>query len=210
MDNILIFKELEKKFEIKKEKYMELLNKKESIEKKIEENTSKKLICDKSREYIIDKTQVRRNDTEKEIIEIVTNMLQYVRNEDIKFNIKTIPTRGRIENSFNVISIRDGIVTDTDNLEDSRGDGITDLISITLDLIMPEIIKQKGPLILDEPLKQLSALYKDSAANLIKETANLFGRQIIMSTHDDLYSSIGNKKFLFSLKNGSTNIEEIN
>ena len=77
--------------------------------------------------------------------------------------------------------------------EQSRGGGVIDIISLALRIAFLQIHKPKieGPLILDEPAKHVSEDYIFNVADFLKRASEMFNRQIIIVTHNNHLSAIG-------------------
>ena len=62
--------------------------------------------------------------------------------------------------------------------------GIADIISFALKIITLELLKIPGPLILDEPGKNISEHYIDNFGKFVAQVSQTFKRQVIMVTHN--------------------------
>lgn len=165
---------------------------------------------DKARILLIKSGEYQRKKVKKDIEDMVTKALQYILEEDIYFEIEIKEARGRSEAQFWIKSIRNGVVTRT-GIEDSRGDGIFDIVTLALNVALLELTspKIKGPLIFDEPAKQVSKDHIQNIGTFLKEISEAFGRQIIMITHNKELSNIGDSKFLVSLEGTKSKVVEL-
>lgn len=169
---------------IKKQGKMQtLLSQKRDKENLIKDKIFEQESLDKARILLLKTGDYKRQYIKSKIEEMVSNALQYIREENIYFSIKDKEVRGRTEFDFYITSIRDGIMTET-TIADSRGDGIADIVYLSLCIAMHQLSGIKGPLILDEPAKQVSERYRNNVGSFLKEIANTLNIQIIMITHD--------------------------
>lgn len=126
----------------------------------------------------------------KKFNDIVTFALQSVFGEDYRFETSHEVKRNAVWLDFRVVS------SDYDEPADpiySRGGGVTDIISLALRVILFELYTPRidGPLILDEPTKQLSKQFSSRAAEFLSAISERTGRQIILVTHDPILASAG-------------------
>jgi len=116
---------------------------------------------------------------------LITYILQYIFEQDYKFELE-FGRRGNLQEcNFKVIS-PDGVEI-TDTLE-ALGGGILDVLSFGLRLVLMELIKPRyeGFICLDESFKHVSINYLPKISALLKETNKRFNKQIIMTTHQEL------------------------
>ena len=127
-----------------------------------------------------------------EVEQLVTQGLRSIfENPTIQFNIDFVTKRNQVEAEFTLSSEKDGTRIQGDILS-SRGGGIVDVISISLRIIIMQLMKVKGPLVLDEPGKYISAQFIGSFGKFLTEVSNTFNRQIIMITHNDKLAEFAN------------------
>lgn len=191
------------------------LGKKEVLEDKIEktEKNIEKLkedinILDKVNMLFKRSSEFARNQSKKQIESLVTKCLQYVFQEEISFEIEIKELRGRPSAKFYVTNIIDGKEIKLEP-EESKGGGVVDIVSLALRIAFLETHKPKilGPLILDEPAKHVSDEYIYNVSNFLKESSELFNRQIIMITHNNYLASIGDISYKITQLNGESNVE---
>jgi DNA repair exonuclease SbcCD ATPase subunit len=79
----------------------------------------------------------------------------------------------------------------------SRGGGVVDIVSLALRIVILELYTPRidGPLMLDEPTKQLSKEFSDRAAELLRAISERTGRQIILVTHDPVLAKEAEMRF---------------
>ena len=213
MDIALLEQEInlaKEKFLQDKGKYENLVSIKKSKENEIENLKKKRENLDKARIFLIKSAEYQRQQIKTEFEEMVSQALQYILEEEIYFEIDIHETRGRAEAEFFIKSIRDGVTTRT-GIETSRGDGVADIVGLALSIAQIECTnpKNKGPLVLDEPAKQVSAEHIENVGNFLKEISEAFDRQIIMITHIDKLGDMSDAKFLVKLEGTESKVERI-
>ena len=101
----------------------------------------------------------------------------------IQFNINFITKRNQVEAEFDLSRV------DTNPIRGeiliTYGGGIADVISISLRIIIMQLMNLKGPLILDEPGKNVSAQHVGAFGKFLTEVSKQFDRQIILITHNE-------------------------
>ncbi len=145
----------------------------------------------------------------KNIIEnIVTLCLRYVFKTNIRFIIKDEMSQKSTGMEFYVTD-ENGNIDNLTKPEDSRGGGIVDVVSLGLRLSISEILTRNGilgPIILDEPAKYVSKEYIPNVGLYLKGFSDEYDRQIIMVTHDDYLSAIGDSCFELEQTDGVTKV----
>jgi len=205
-------KNIKDQFSQKKGKHKNFIENKEKKEKEFAKLEKQKERLEKARLMFMKTAEYQRDQIKKEFEKVVTQVLQFIRNEEIYFEIDLEEKRGRAEAKFFVKTIRGGIITRTaledTSLKDARGDGVSSLVRIALSVALIELSKRDGPLFFDEPAKEVSAEYVENTAKLLKTISEKFQRQIITSTHIDIMSNVADKKFKISLE-GTESVVEI-
>lgn len=152
-------------------------------------------------------SEFAREQAKHQIESLVTKCLQYIFESSVEFSIEIEEQRGKSSAEFYVISkIDDKIIKTKPEL--SRGGGIVDIVSLALRIAFLQTHKPKiqGPLILDEPAKHVSDDYIFNVADFLKQTSDLFNRQIIMVTHNNHLASIGKTAHRVELKGSESNV----
>ncbi len=202
----------------RKNKYQLSLGEKKSIdenifriEKKIErllENSEELILVDTLLKQTAD---FSREQASVQIKSIVTSCLKLVFNSDMEFEIELSQSRGKNSAEFFIIEKQEDNVYKY-KIQDSRGGGVIDILSLALRLAFllkysPSI---NGPLILDEPAKHVSEDFIFNVSNFIKKVSEEFDKQIILISHNEHISSIGDKGYRISKSNLISHIETIN
>jgi len=138
-----------------------------------------------------------RREIKDKIENLISSVLTTVFEEPFRFKINIVRRRNQVEVDFDVASR---------NMEGDilgiRGGGIADVISISLRIVLAEMLKVKGPLILDEPLRMVSEEYVPNVASFLVELSKKFGRQIICITHNKTLAAAATKQFKVRLEKG--------
>lgn len=180
-----------------------LIKRYEDLEKRLSDIKKETEILEKVSLLFQMTAEYARNQAKAQIEDLVTRCLQYIFENDMEFVIE-FDTNGSIPvGEFYIVSNYDGY-TVKNSPENSRGGGITDLISIALRISFLEIYKPYiyGPLILDEPGKHLSEDYIFNLGDFLKQTTRMFNRQIIMVTHNSSLSEFADESFRVDIRNG--------
>lgn len=142
-------------------------------------------------------SEFARGQLKRRIEETVTAALQAVFMDDsLRFQVAIRTLGNQPAADWEVVS-RYGDTEIANSLEDARGGGIVDVVSIALRLAMMELSRPKpgGPIILDEPGKHVSAEYAPNLAYFLRQYAERTGRQIIMVTHNEALAEVADKAF---------------
>ena len=188
---------------------IEILNDQlEKIEKKLEDKekysevlTQVSLLFQKTSEFA-------REQSKRQIEDTVTKCLQFIFETDIEFLIELSEARSVPIAEFYVQSNYSEGYSIKTKPEIARGGGVVDIISLALRI---SFLQQNqpilsGPLILDEPGKHVSNDYIFNLGEFLKQSSNVFNRQIIMVTHNPHLSQISNKAFQVKNKKGISEV----
>jgi DNA repair exonuclease SbcCD ATPase subunit len=181
----------------KREKLIEHLN--YNIENL--DNTLKEIELLEKVAILFQKTsEFAREQAKRQIETLVTKCLQFIFENNIEFTIELDEMRNKASAEFYVENDIDGIIIKT-KPELSRGGGVVDIVSLALRIAFLQIHKPpiEGPLILDEPAKHVSEDYIFNVGEFLKKTSEMFNRQIIMITHNQHLSALGNKAYKVEL-----------
>lgn len=199
--------------------YIKEMGKKENIEynikkskQKIEKVTKELELLDKVIILFQKTSEFARNQAKLQIENLVSKCLQYVFETNLKFEIEIETLRGKPNAEFYVISEDlDGDSPIKTKPKDSRGGGVIDVISLGLRIAFLQIHKPmiEGPIILDEPAKHVSNEYMYNVGNFLKETSDVFNRQVIMITHNEHLASLGDISYRVSLDNLTSKVSLI-
>lgn len=174
-----------------------------TISKNIELLEKVNVLLQKTSEYA-------RKQAKKQIETMVSNCLQYIFDSNMEFIIEIEELYGKPNAEFYVITNEGNNIIKT-KPELSRGGGVVDIISLALRISFLQVHKPliHGPLILDEPAKHVSEDFIFNVADFLKRTSEMFGRQIIMVTHNNHLSSVGTNSYRVQLKGAESIVEKV-
>lgn len=188
---------------------IEILNDQlEKIEKKLKDKekysevlTQVSLLFQKTSEFA-------REQSKRQIEDTVTKCLQFIFETDIEFLIELSEARSVPIAEFYVQSNYSEGYSIKTKPEIARGGGVVDIISLALRIAFLQQNQPilSGPLILDEPGKHVSNDYIFNLGEFLKQSSNIFNRQIIMVTHNPHLSQISDKSFQVKNKKGISEV----
>ncbi len=203
------YKYLKSRFVDKQNKYLQAMGEKNSIEKNIKRLESSLTDLDKNSEDLIlvdtllkETADFSRIQSSKEIENIVTSCLDLVFNSKMDFKIELSQLRGKNSAEFFIIE-HDEDKEYRYKIEDTRGGGVIDILSLALRIafLLKISPKVEGPIILDEPAKHVSEDFIFNIADFIKKISEEFNKQIIIISHNEHLASIGNKRYRIHKEN---------
>lgn len=209
-------KELKRKLDRYENKIQQDSGKREYIRNEIktldknEERMKEEISLYESVNILFQKTaEYARTQSKEHIEDLTTKCLQYVFERNMEFIIEFVERRNTIEADFYVSSYFDGVPIKT-KPELSHGGGVVDVLSLALRFAFLEQQEPKidGPLLLDEPGKHVSSDYIFNLGEFIKQSGDMFGRQIIMVTHNTHLSQICDKSFHVEIRDGKSEVRE--
>lgn len=145
-------------------------------------------------------SEFARLQAKSQIENLVTKCLQFIFESNIEFIIEIEELRNKANAEFYVVNETENLQIKT-KPELSRGGGVVDIISLALRIAFLQIYKPsiQGPLILDEPAKHVSKEFIGNVGEFLKQTSEMFNRQIIMITHNDYLATLSNKSYKVNL-----------
>lgn len=148
-----------------------------------------------------------RKQAKDQMENLVTKSLQYVFGPEFQFVIQFSEHGGKPVAEFYVITEYDGQLIKT-RPQDARGGGIVDIVSLALRISLMETFRPRpeGPLILDEPGKHVSSEYIVTLLEFLKSTGEMFGRQIILVTHNAHLTEAADQAWRVQYKSGQTEV----
>lgn len=158
--------------------------------------------------YLLEQCNVSARDFVKvEVEQLVTQGLRSIfENPTIQFNIDFVLKRNQVEAEFTLSREEQGKRIQGDILA-TYGGGVVDVISVSLRIIIMQLMKIKGPLILDEPGKMISSQFISAFGKFLTEVSNTFGRQMIMITHNSKLAEFANNTIEVYQTNGVSHIK---
>lgn len=145
-------------------------------------------------------SEFARIQAKSQIENLVTKCLQFIFETNMEFIIEIEELRNKANAEFYVVNEMEDLQIKT-KPELSRGGGVVDIISLALRIAFLQIYKPsiQGPLILDEPAKHVSQEYIDNVGEFLKQTSEMFNRQIIMVTHNNHLAALSDRSYKVNL-----------
>jgi len=153
-------------------------------------------------------SEFARQQLKLKIEQTVTAALQAVfERDDISFSVEMKTVGGQPAAEWAVVS-QYGDVSVSGDPQDSRGGGVSDIVSLALRLALLELARPKplGPVLLDEVGKHVSAGYAPNVAAFLKQYAEKTGRQIILITHDPNLAEVADVSYRVSQEDGVSEV----
>jgi DNA repair ATPase RecN len=201
-----------------KQEYQELNGQKKIIQNKIKSTNTEinKLMKEQEKNSNISSVlqkaaELSRTNTKDHLKKVVSSALKYVFGKDYEFVIDLTTSRGVASAEF-YIKYTEGKSEIKVKPQDSSGGGVIDVISTALRFAFLELLGDpniQGTIVLDEPGKMVSEGAALKMASLIEELKRTFGRQVIMSTHNDVYGTSADREILVS-QSGAYSYVKIN
>jgi DNA repair ATPase RecN len=141
-------------------------------------------------------SQFARDQAKNQIEALVTKCLQYIFDSSVEFQIELEELRNKASAEFYVVNSTKDFFLKT-KPEQSRGGGVVDIVSLALRISFLQTHKPpiSGPLILDEPAKHVSEEYINNVGDFLKQTSEIFNRQVIMVTHNSHLAALSNSAY---------------
>lgn len=187
-----------------------LENQLEKIEKSLEEKEKYSEVLSQVSVLFQKTSEFAREQSKRQIEDTVTKCLQFIFETDIEFLIELSEARSvPIAEFFVQSNYSEGYSIKT-KPEIARGGGVVDIISLALRIafLQQNQPSLSGPLILDEPGKHVSNDYIFNLGEFLKQSSNVFHRQIIMVTHNPHLSQISDKSFYVKNKGGISEVSQ--
>lgn len=156
-------------------------------------------------------SEFARKQAKDQIESLVTKCLQYIFESNIEFLIELEEARNKSNAEFYVINDTPDFFLKT-KPEQSRGGGVVDIVSLALRISFLQTHKPpiQGPLILDEPAKHVSEDYIYNVGDFLKQTSEMFNRQIIMVTHNAHLAALSNTAYRVDISGTTSKVTPVN
>ena len=166
-------------------------------------------------------SEFARQQLKTRIEQTVTAALAAIFNDStMKFEIEMKDIGGKPAADWRVVScyempakagkenIETSAYTVTASPEDTKGGGVTDVVSLALRLALLELSRPRveGPVLLDEPGKMISKEYLPNVAEFLKQYAAKTGRQIILVTHHEALADVADVGYVVKQENGVSEV----
>lgn len=152
-------------------------------------------------------SEFARQQITSHIEQVVTAALVAVFGEGLSFRIMIGDRGGQPTAEWQVVS-QYGDVEVAGDPENSRGGGVSDVVSMALRLAAVELIKPRveGPVLFDEPGKHVSKEYAANLAYFLKQYAAKAGRQVVIITHNAQLADAADKTYLVRQIDGRSEV----
>ena len=180
----------------------------ESKLQRIQQGKNDVLELEKDREVLKRASVMAREVAKQAIEQACTRGLQTVHGPGYSLAIKINENTQRPSAEFKILSPTEGGVEENDVMED-RGGGVLDVVSLLSRMAYLEMQSDppnQGPLLLDEPGKQVSLDNTPALANVMKQIAKEYNRQLIVITHNEDLANLADKAFKVQLVQGKSRV----
>lgn len=193
-------RELSLEFEVLKRRRSEMCDNRNRLSGEIENDKEKYVVLNNSSEIIKKAISDRRGAICDNLSSLGTNALQYaLGTNDLEMKIIERDYRDSICSDVKVVNSSTGLETP---ILGAKGGGIMDIVNTAMRIGILNFLRDPvidGPIILDEPYKQLSKEYQPAIAELLRQIVDNFGRQVILSTHNEFIKESGGQKLRVGL-----------
>jgi len=184
-----------------------LLKEKEQVEKNIAALQTDLSILNESLD-VMNTVGVLAQEEFKQIFErLVTQVLQYVFNDNYSFKIESNISRNQPEISMYVI------VDGKKHLlkDDELGYGVVDVVSFVLRLVCWAIRspKTRNCFIVDEPLRNLDSTHLSLFGDVLHQLSEMFDTQFIFVTHEKQLAEIADNSYLVRKIDGESLVTKV-
>ena len=139
---------------------------------------------------------------------LVTQGLQHVFQEDMRFSVVQKVVGSRTVVDFQIVSTFADTEISTPVMS-ARGGGVAAVSGFLLQVVVMLLTDAPRVLFLDETFAQVSAEYETRLADFISQLADDIGLQVVMVTHSDAYESYSDASWRTSLVDGKTNFKKV-
>ena len=200
-------RELSVELEVRKRKRAEMLQDLTRLSSEVENDKEKYVVLNNSSEIIKKAIADRRGAICDNLSSLGTNALQYALGaNDLEMKIVERDYRDSICSDVKVVNSSTGLETP---ILGAKGGGVMDIVNTAMRIGILNFLRDPaidGPIILDEPYKQLSKEYQPAIAELLRQIVENFDRQVILSTHNEFIKESGGQKLHVGLSAPDTSI----
>lgn len=167
-------------------------------------------ILQQARLLLQESSDFAREQARAQIEHMVSSALQFIFGDGISFKIEMQERRGQPDAEFYVVSEYSGVEV-KNRPQDARGGGVVDIISLALRVALLQTSRPtlSGPLLLDEPAKHVSEEFAPNVARFLKSLSDMFGRQVVMVTHNQHLTEAADVVYLVEMKEGKSLVKKI-
>jgi DNA repair exonuclease SbcCD ATPase subunit len=197
--------DLRNKLERLKGRKIELENSIVELRGKVRKTKMQLEQLEKAREIIRTVGLMTQQELQYHISDITSLALESVFKEPYKLLLEFVERRNKTE--CDIVFEKDG---EKFAPIDSAGGGVVDVASFALRIASwsMAIANKSHVIILDEPMRFVSAEYQENASEMIKEISQKLKIQFIIVTHNSTLASYADKTFEVSIKKGISKVKE--
>ena len=179
----------------------------QSLTQEVENDKEQYVILNNASEIIKKAISDRRDAICGNLSSLGTNALQYaLGSNDLEMKIVERDYRDSICSDVKVVNVSTGLETP---ILGAKGGGVMDIVNTAMRIGILNFLRDPavdGPIILDEPYKQLSKEYQPAIAELLRQIVDSFDRQVILSTHNEFIKESGGQKLHVGLSAPDTSV----
>lgn len=184
-----------------------LLEQQKQLTKDYDEEYQKLQDLKIEKETVLKAAATAREHGRKLIEDLSTDAIQMSLDQDLNVKIDTQLKRGVPYTDLTISGLNGSLSTSPDE----NAGGIADIVAMSVFTSISSLVKENtAPLFLDEPTKYVSLDNHERVASFIEKIPEYTGKQIFVSTHDDVYlSKMAGKTFELDkdLNTGITKVE---
>ena len=184
-----------------------LLEQQKQLTKDYDEQYQKLQDLKIEKETVLKAAATAREHGRKLIEDLSSDAIQMSLDQDLNVKIDTQLKRGVPYTDLTISGLNGSLSTSPDE----NAGGIADIVAMSVFTSISSLVKENtAPLFLDEPTKYVSLDNHERVASFIEKIPEYTGKQIFVSTHDDVYlSKMAGKTFELDkdLNTGITKVE---
>lgn len=160
---------------------------------------------------------------------LITEALDFVFAQYLKFHLMFMSRRNQVEVDFLVIrdkeveelyqTLSKDPVKNSVKLEEISkecrqinylyGGAINQVISMVLRLVLKQLLRLPGPVIFDEPTSAVGEEYSARVGQLLSSLSKKFGLQVILVTHSDTLASFADRSYRVNKIDDISSVKEV-
>lgn len=188
-----------------------LKDRSQELEKEIITLVATETLHEKAAHLLTTIGEHRQEDAQRRIENLITLGLQTIFSEELTFHlVPSVRAKTPVVDFVVRSRLDDGSVVDTDVM-DARGGGLAAVVGFLLRLVILLLSHQRQDTVmfLDETFAHVSAEYLPRLIAFIGELVERTGVQILMVTHEDMFTEAANVVYRFTLKDGITQVARL-
>ncbi|MCK9542540.1 MAG: hypothetical protein M0R03_10990 [Novosphingobium sp.] len=165
--------------------------------------------------------------TRQKLEPAITEALHFIFSQELYFHLWMVTRRNQSEVDFIILRSKESelyyqqylqqndekgleqLVKETKNILFMYGGSVNQVLSLMLRLIIVELLKIKGPIILDEPTSALPEEYNSKLGQVIHQLSRRFNRQYIFITHSTSLAGYADKAYRVEQKDYLSFVREL-